>query len=167
MSATPLGHCHITSRQARAVVWRVDSIEPKFSAIFMTLHSINHLLPTPPRTIDHHPQPHFFIPASVLHLHFIVCTPNTPTRYFLPQIHKPNDPGHPIVSARNCTTILISKYFDRVLVVIVASLPSHINNTNHALHRFKSFTSPSHSSQPFLYHGQEDLIHCYPIQWRP
>uniref|UniRef100_A0A0L8FJV7 Uncharacterized protein n=1 Tax=Octopus bimaculoides TaxID=37653 RepID=A0A0L8FJV7_OCTBM len=37
---------------------------------------------------------------------FIVTTPQTSTIYFIPKIHKQDNPGHPIVSACNCPTEL-------------------------------------------------------------
>ena len=38
----------------------------------------------------------------------IINTPRTSCIYFLPKIHKPNNPGRPIVSACSCPTELIS-----------------------------------------------------------
>ena len=43
------------------------------------------------------------LPATNL----IITTPRTSCIYFLPKIHKPNNPGRPIVSACNCPTELI------------------------------------------------------------
>ena len=40
----------------------------------------------------------------------IINTPRTSCIYFLPKIHKPNNPGRPIVSACSCPTELISSY---------------------------------------------------------
>ena len=52
------------------------------------------------------------LPATAKNL--IITTPRTSCIYFLPKIHKPNDPGRPIVSA---STELISSYtFDATLV---------------------------------------------------
>ena len=42
----------------------------------------------------------------------IITTPRTSCIYFLPKIHKPNNPGRPIVSACSCPTELISSYLD-------------------------------------------------------
>ena len=60
--------------------------------------------------------------------------------YFKPKIHKPNNPGRPIVSACSCPTELISSYLDKIMVPFVKSLPSHIKDTNHALQIFRDFT---------------------------
>ena len=44
----------------------------------------------------------------------IHTTPRTSHIYFLPKIHKVNNPGRPIVSACSCPTELISSYLDSV-----------------------------------------------------
>ena len=69
----------------------------------------------------------------------IVTTPRTSHIYFKPKIHKPNNPGRPIVSACSCPTELISSYLDRIMVPIVKSLPSFIKDTNHTLEIFRDF----------------------------
>ena len=69
----------------------------------------------------------------------IVTTPRTSHIYFKPRIHKPNNPGRPIVSACSYPTELISSYLDRTVVPIVKSLPSYIKDTNHALEIFRDF----------------------------
>ena len=48
------------------------------------------------------------LPATATNL--IITTPITSCVYFLPKIHKPNNPGHPIVSACSCPTELISSF---------------------------------------------------------
>ena len=52
------------------------------------------------------------LPASAKNL--IITTPRTSCIYFLPKIHKPNNPGRPIVSACSCPTELISSYLQLV-----------------------------------------------------
>lgn len=47
--------------------------------------------------------------------------PRTPCIYFLPKIHKRNNPGRPIVSGCNGPTELISQYVDRILNPFVPS----------------------------------------------
>ena len=69
----------------------------------------------------------------------IVTTPRTSCIYFKPKIHKPNNPGRPIVSACSCPTELISSCLDRIKVPIVKSLPSYIKDINHALEIFSGF----------------------------
>ena len=63
----------------------------------------------------------------------IATTPCTPIMYFLPKIHKPNNPGRPIVSACGCPTEIISSYLDHVMAPLVRNLPSYIKDTKHAL----------------------------------
>ena len=69
----------------------------------------------------------------------IINTPRTSCIYFKPKIHKPNNPGRPIVSACSCPTELISSYLDKVMTPIVKSLPSYIKDSNHALEISRNF----------------------------
>ena len=64
------------------------------------------------------------LPATAKNL--IITTPRTSCIYFLPKIHKPNNPGRPIVSACSCPTELISSYLDEIMAPIVKTLPSCI-----------------------------------------
>ena len=80
--------------------------------------------------------------------HLVVTTPRTSRFYLLPKIHKPNNPGRPIVSACSCPTENISAYLDEVLAPFVRTLPTYVKDTNHALNIFDSFsfdtTDPGH-----------------------
>ena len=78
----------------------------------------------------------------------IINTPRTSCIYFLPKIHKPNNPGRPIISACSCPTELISSYLDRIMTPIVKSLPSYIKDSTHALQIFRDFN----------FSGQDKLI---------
>ena len=64
----------------------------------------------------------------------------TPSIYFLPKIHKPNNPGRSIVSACSCPTELISSYLDKIMAPIVRSLPSYVKDSQHALQIFGDFS---------------------------
>ena len=66
------------------------------------------------------------LPATAKNL--IITTPRTSCIYFLPKIHKPNNPGRPIVSACSCPTELISSYLDKI-IPIVKTLPSYIKDS--------------------------------------
>ena len=77
------------------------------------------------------------LPATATNL--IITTPRTSCIYFLPKIHKPNNPGRPIVSACSCPTKLISSYLDKIMAPIVKSLPSYIKDSQHALEIFRDF----------------------------
>ena len=78
----------------------------------------------------------------------IINTPRTSCIYFLPKIHKPNNPGRPIVSACSCPNELISSYLDRIMTPIVKSLPSYIKDSTDALQIFHDFN----------FSGQDKLI---------
>ena len=71
----------------------------------------------------------------------IITTPRTSCIYFKPKIHKPNNPGRPIVSACSYPTELFSTYLNKVMTPIVKSLPyaSYIKDSNHALKTFRNF----------------------------
>ena len=71
------------------------------------------------------------LPATATNL--IIITPRTSCIYFLPKIHKPNNPGRPIVSACSFPTKLISSYLDKIMAPIVRSLPSYVKDSQHAL----------------------------------
>ncbi len=79
------------------------------------------------------------LPASTANL--IITTPRTLRIYFLLKIHKPNNPGRPIVSACSCPT-------DKIMAPIVRSLPSYVKDSQHTLQNFRNFS--------FL--GEEKLI---------
>ena len=77
------------------------------------------------------------LPATASNL--IITTPRTSCIYFLPKIHKPNNPGRPIVSACSCPSKLISSYLDKIMAPIVRSLPSYVKDSQHALQIFRDF----------------------------
>ena len=78
------------------------------------------------------------LPATATNL-IITTTPRTSCIYFLPKIHKPNNPGRPIVSACSCPTELISSYLDKIMAPIVRSLLSFVKDSQHALQIFRNF----------------------------
>ena len=59
------------------------------------------------------------LPASAVNL--VVENPRTSRFYLLPKIHKPGNPGRPIVSACNRPTELIATYLDRITTPLVQS----------------------------------------------
>ena len=69
----------------------------------------------------------------------IVRQHRTAVFYLLPKIHKVGVPGRPIVSAYNCPTEHIARYLDSILQPIVASQPTYVKDTNHALEVFDGF----------------------------
>ena len=77
------------------------------------------------------------LPATATSL--IITTPRTSCIYFLPKIHKPNNPGRPIVSACSCPTELISSYLVKIMAPIVKSLLLYIKDSQNALEIFRDF----------------------------
>ena len=61
-----------------------------------------------------------------------------PAFYMLPKIHKPDNPGRPIVSACSCPTEHISEFLDSIFNPIVSTLPSFLKDTTHTLSVFSS-----------------------------
>ena len=68
--------------------------------------------------------------------------PRTPSLYLLPKIHKPGNPGHPIVSSYGSPIERISAYIDDHHQLFVKSLPYHIQDTNHFLDMIRSLPTP-------------------------
>ena len=86
--------------------------------------------------------------------HLVVTTPRTSCFYLLPKIHKPNNPGRPIVSACCCPTENISAYLAEVMAPIVKQIPTYVKDTNHALiiSIFDSFAFDKSDQRPcFLF----------------
>ena len=54
----------------------------------------------------------------------------TPLFYMLPKIHKPNNPGRPVISGCDSPTAKLSAYTGYYLKPIVHTLPSYIKDTN-------------------------------------
>ena len=53
----------------------------------------------------------------------------------LPKVHKPNNPGRPVVSSINSHTEKLSAYVDEVLRPLPDKLPSHIKDTTDFIKR--------------------------------
>ena len=69
----------------------------------------------------------------------IVEHPRTSKFYLLPKIHKPGNPGRPIVSACSCPTELLALYLDHITAAFVRSLVSYVKDTTHMLNILDSF----------------------------
>ena len=59
--------------------------------------------------------------------------PRTPLFYFLPKIHKPNNPPRPIISGCDSPTDRLSNYISQILNPIAQAQPSYIKDTKHLL----------------------------------
>ena len=62
----------------------------------------------------------------------------TPIFYMLPKIHKPNNPGRPVVSSVNSHTEKLSAYVDEFLRPLEGALLSHIRDTTDFIIRLKN-----------------------------
>ena len=75
---------------------------------------------------------------TLRHLHVIpLSPPHTPIFYLLPKIHKPGNPGTPIIP-----TDRLSSFVDFNLKLLCSSLPSYIKDTNHFLKTIFNLDSP-------------------------
>ena len=88
------------------------------------------------------------LPSTARNL--FVTTPKTSTFYLKPKIHKPNNPGRPIISACSCPTELIFSFLDKKMAPFVKSLPTYIKDTNHALNILKQFSFPGNNKFLFI-----------------
>ena len=77
------------------------------------------------------------LPPSATNL--IVEHPRTSKFYLLPKIHKPGNPGNPIVSACSCPTELLAVYLDQLTAPFVRNLDSYVKDTTHMLNILDSF----------------------------
>lgn len=64
--------------------------------------------------------------------------PKTPRLYLLPKIHKPGNPGRPVVSSIGCHTERISQYVDYHLQPLNKSLPSYVQDTTDFLKKLEA-----------------------------
>ena len=64
--------------------------------------------------------------------------PRTPKLYLLPKIHKPNNPGRPVVSSVGCHTERISAYVDHYLQPMNKQLPSYVQDTTDLIKKLES-----------------------------
>ena len=62
----------------------------------------------------------------------------TPIFYMLPKVHKPNNPGRPVISSVNSHTEKLSAYVDEFLRPLAQALPSHIRDTTDFIIRLKN-----------------------------
>ncbi|XP_064464338.1 uncharacterized protein LOC135375592 [Ornithodoros turicata] len=65
--------------------------------------------------------------------------------YMLPKIHKPGNPGRPIVSSNGTSTEKISTFVDHLLKDIPPKFPSYIKDTNHFLQIISDIEVPTGS----------------------
>jgi hypothetical protein len=71
-----------------------------------------------------------------------VTEPRTPCFYMLPKIHKPGNPGRPIVSACGGPTSKLSSFIDAHLKLVVPRIPSYLKDTTHFLQKLEALDLP-------------------------
>ena len=64
--------------------------------------------------------------------------PKTPRFYMLPKVHKPNNPGRPVVCSVACHSSLISKYVDFHLNPVTQRLSSYIRDTTDFINKLSA-----------------------------
>ena len=67
-----------------------------------------------------------------------ICQPKNPKLYLLPKVHKPNNPGRPVVSSVGCHTEKISAYVDHHLQPLNKELPSYVQDTTDLIKKLES-----------------------------
>ena len=65
--------------------------------------------------------------------------PRTARFYLLPKIHKPGNPGRPIVASNGAPTENISRFVDSFLQPSVVHLPSYIRDTTDFINKLRSY----------------------------
>ena len=109
-------------------------------------------------TMEHHKQVVSVVQSAITKgelpptaTNLIVDHPRTSKFYLLPKIHKPGNPGRPIVSACNCATELLATYLDKITSPLVRCLPSYVKDTNHMLAIAQSFRYPRSSPDRLVF----------------
>ena len=69
-----------------------------------------------------------------------VTNPKTPKFYISPKIHKPNNPGRPVINSIECNTSEISRFVDHHFQPVVKQIPSYIKDTNHFINKVNNFS---------------------------
>ena len=63
--------------------------------------------------------------------------PKTTNFYMSPNAHRPNNPGHPVISSVDCHTSNILQHVHSHLQTIVKEIPSYIKDTNKFINKTK------------------------------
>ena len=71
-----------------------------------------------------------------------ITNPKTPKFYISPKIHKPNNPGRPVINSIECHTSEISRFVDHHLQPVVKQVPSYINDTIRFINKVNNFSVP-------------------------
>ena len=65
----------------------------------------------------------------------------TPNFYMLPKVHKPDNPGRPVISSVNCHTSEISRFVDHKLQPEVRKLDSYVQDTTDFIKKISKIKS--------------------------
>ena len=74
-----------------------------------------------------------------------VSNPKTPKFYISPKIHKPNNPGRPVINSiecRTCHTLEILRFVDHHLQPVVKQIPSYMKDTIHFINKINNSSVP-------------------------
>ena len=74
-----------------------------------------------------------------------VINPKIPKFYMSRKIHKPNNPGKPVIDLIECHTSEISRFVHYHLQPVVKQIPSYIKDTNHFINKVNNFSVPVNS----------------------
>ena len=66
-----------------------------------------------------------------------ITNPKTPKFYISPKIHKPNNPGRPVINSIECHTLEPSRFVDDHIQPVVKQILPYIKDTNHFLRKIK------------------------------
>ena len=72
--------------------------------------------------------------------------PRTPIFYYLPKIHKPNNPPRPIISGCDSPTDNLSKYLTAIFNPIAQAQPSYLKDTKHLLQIIQQYPELPHNT---------------------
>ena len=69
-----------------------------------------------------------------------ITKPKTPKSYISPKIHKPNNPGRPVINSIECHTSEISRFVDYHLQPMAKQIPLYIKDKNHFINKVNNFS---------------------------
>ena len=89
------------------------------------------------------------LPPSATNL--VVECPRTSKFYLLPKIHKPGNPGQPIVSPCSCPAEKLALCLDKVTAPFVRGLESYVKDTTHMLNILDPFRFSNDGGQRLVF----------------
>ena len=95
----------------------------------------------------------------------LVECPRTSKFYLLPKIHKPGNPGRPIVSACSCPTEKLALCLDKVTAPFVRGLESYVKDITHMLNILDSFRFSNDRGQRLVFTMDIKSLYTVIPQW--